>query len=95
MLYAMLHAVFCEVGQLFCGIHLFPNASRHALHERPKYLGNNAMLSAILMMHLFLNDFLSPYLPIPSSPHLFVLMKWANFFMDDRAFSYDHWARSA
>jgi hypothetical protein len=28
-----------------------------------------AMLSAILMMRLFLNDFLSPYLPIPSSPH--------------------------
>ena len=43
------------------------------------------MRHAILMMRLFLNDFLSPYLPIPSSPHLFVLMKWANFFMDDTA----------
>ena len=25
---------------------------------------------------------LSPHHPIPSSPHLFVLMDWANFFMD-------------
>jgi hypothetical protein len=25
-------------------------------------------------------------LPIPSSPHLFVLMNWANFFTDDTKF---------
>jgi hypothetical protein len=40
---------------------------------------------AILMMSLFIDDStsLSPYLPIPSSLHLFVLMDWTNFFMDD------------
>jgi hypothetical protein len=39
------------------------------------------MLSAILMMRIFLNDFLSPYLPIPSSRYL--AFRDGHFFMDD------------
>ena len=40
-----------------------------------------AMRCAILIMNLFMDDFPSPYLPIPSSPHLH-FDGTANFFMD-------------
>jgi hypothetical protein len=36
----------------------------------PAYPRQCAMRSAILMMSLFIDNFFSPYLPIPSSPHL-------------------------
>jgi len=36
----------------------------------PAYPRQGAMRSAILMMSLFIDNFFSPYLPIPLSPHL-------------------------
>ena len=56
----------------------------------PAYPRQGAMRSAILMMSLFIDNFFSPYLPIPLSPHLRFNGMGELFRDDTEAVSYTH-----